>query len=219
MASFVTVRGKAISLESQCDSLLSRYSSYAQSTSSEADSKERGLAEKLESVLKERQGVIEELQRICDDTTSIGSSKLSQLQRHREVLQQHWQTFQSIRSSIQQERSRLNLLFSVKRTLEQSELEEQPQEEQYAAAETRRIEESHNVLDRLISQAFETRDRFAEQRFSLQRANDRVYQTLQRIPGINHVLSQITIRRRKNAMILALTMTICIVLLYWNMVG
>ncbi|AET41682.1 Gos1p Ecym_8413 [Eremothecium cymbalariae DBVPG len=219
MGSFVTVRGKAISLESQADTLLSRYSSYAQTTSSEADSNEKNLDERIERLLTERKGVVDQLQGICDDSVNISSSKLSQLQRHREILQQHWQTFYEIRSSIQQERSRINLLCSVKRTIkenrkDQSEL--QTDEDSYIANESRRIEESHSVVDRLISQAFETRDHFVSQRVTLQRANDRVYQTLQRIPGIKHVIANINTRRRKNALILSSLITACILFLFFT---
>ena len=42
-ASFVTVRGQAISLETQTEALLSKYSTYAQTTSSEQNLQERKI--------------------------------------------------------------------------------------------------------------------------------------------------------------------------------
>ncbi|AMD21019.1 HEL262Cp [Eremothecium sinecaudum] len=218
MGSFVTVRGKAISLETQTDTLLSRYSSYGQTTSSQADTKETSLAESIEKLLAERQEVLEQLQNICDSNANVSSSKLSQLQRHREILQQHGNTFRGIRSAIQQERSRLNLLFSVKQTLEENDnaVNTVTDEDEYINNERRNIEESHNVVDRLISQAFETRDSIASQRLSLQRSSDRLFHSLQRIPGINHVLSKINTRRRKNALILSSLITLCILFLFFT---
>lgn len=213
MGSFVTVRGQAISLESQTESLLSRYSSFAQTSSSEPTAQEKSLNTKLESLLIQRQDVLDSLTKICDETPNISASKLSQLQRHKEVLQEHWQSFRNIRSSIQQERNRLNLLFSVKEDIAQQSIQD---EDAYINDESRRIDESHTVVDNLISQAWDTRDQFSAQRAMLQNANDRIMRTLQRVPGINNVISKINTRRKKNAFILASLISICILVLFFT---
>lgn len=213
MGSFVTVRGQAISLESQTESLLSRYSSFAQTSSSEPTAQEKSLNTKLESLLIQRQDVLDSLTKICDETPNISASKLSQLQRHKEVLQEHWQSFRNIRSSIQQERNRLNLLFSVKKNIAQQSIQD---EDAYINDESRRIDESHTVVDNLISQAWDTRDQFSAQRAMLQNANDRIMRTLQRVPGINNVISKINTRRKKNAFILASLISICILVLFFT---
>ncbi|CUS25170.1 LAQU0S30e00144g1_1 [Lachancea quebecensis] len=213
MASFVTVRGQAISLESQTESLLSKFSQYAQTTSSEPTSQERNLDSKLDNLLTQRQEVVDSLSNICNENPSISASKLSQLQRHREILQEHWQHFRNLRSSIQQERNRLNLLFSVKKDIAQQSEQDQ---DKYIQDETRRIDESHNVVDSLISQAWDTRDQFSSQRAVLQTANNRMMQTLQRVPGINQVIAKINTRRKKNAVILASLITLCILFLFFT---
>ncbi|CAG99062.1 Gos1p [Kluyveromyces lactis] len=212
-ASFVTVRSKAISLESQTDSLLTKYSSFAQTTSSEPSGQETQLQEKLEKILNQRQETVESLQRIADSESNISTSKLSQLQRHRETLQDNWQTFRDIRSSIQQERNRLNLLFSVKKDLQNSASDNQ---NEYIQDEARRVENSHTVVDSLIDQAYETREQFMSQRVFLQRSSDRILQTLQHIPLINNVISKINTRRKKNAVILASLISICILVLFFT---
>ncbi|QEU63091.1 Gos1 [Kluyveromyces lactis] len=212
-ASFVTVRSKAISLESQTDSLLTKYSSFAQTTSSEPSGQETQLQEKLEKILNQRQETVESLQRIADSESNISTSKLSQLQRHRETLQDNWQTFRDIRSSIQQERNRLNLLFSVKKDLQNGASDNQ---NEYIQDEARRVENSHTVVDSLIDQAYETREQFMSQRVFLQRSSDRILQTLQHIPLINNVISKINTRRKKNAVILASLISICILVLFFT---
>lgn len=212
-ASFVTVRSKAISLESQTDSLLTKYSSFAQTTSSEPSGQETQLQEKLEKILNQRQETVESLQRIADSESNISTSKLSQLQRHRETLQDNWQTFRDIRSSIQQERNRLNLLFSVKKDLQNGASHNQ---NEYIQDEARRVENSHTVVDSLIDQAYETREQFMSQRVFLQRSSDRILQTLQHIPLINNVISKINTRRKKNAVILASLISICILVLFFT---
>ena len=118
--SFVTIRGKAISLETQTESFLSKYSTFAQTTSSEQTGQEKKIDKQLEEILSQRQDVIDSLTQICDSNPAISASKLSQLQRHKEILQDHWKSFRNIRSSIQQERNRLNLLFSVKNDIANS---------------------------------------------------------------------------------------------------
>lgn len=213
MASFVTVRGQAISLESQTESLLSKFSQYAQTTSSEPTSQERNLDSKLDSLLTQRQEVVDSLSNICNENPSISASKLSQLQRHREILQEHWQHFRNLRSSIQQERNRLNLLFSVKKDIAQQSEQDQ---DKYIQDEACRIDESHNVVDSLVSQAWDTRDQFSSQRTVLQTANNRMMQTLQRVPGINQVIAKINTRRKKNAVILASLITLCILFLFFT---
>lgn len=211
--SFVTVRSQAISLESQTDSLLTRYSSFAQTTSSEPLAQETQLQEKLETILNKRQDIVETLQKIADNDSDISTTKLSQLQRHRETLQENWQTFRNIRSSIQQERNRLNLLFSVKKDLQQDTIENR---DEYIQDEYRRVENSHSVVDSLIDQAYETRDQFISQRRVLHKSGDRILQTLQHIPLINNVIAKINTRRKKNAVILASLISICILVLFFT---
>lgn len=220
--SFVTVRSQAISLETQAESLLSRYSTFAQTTSSEQTGQEKKLDKHLEDALIKRQDVIESLSKICDDNPNISASKLSQLQRHKEVLQEHWKSFRNIRSSIQQERNRLNLLFSVKNDIAQEQQQQTAggglgnNEDEYFHNEARRVDKSHNVVDSLISQAWETRDEFNSQSSVLQSTNNRILQTLQRVPGINQVIAKIGTRRRKNAVILASVIVICLLILFFT---
>lgn len=219
--SFVTVRSQAISLETQAESLLSRYSTFAQTTSSEQTGQEKKLDSKLETALQKRQDVIEALTKICDENPNISASKLSQLQRHKETLQEHWKSFRNIRSSIQQERNRLNLLFSVKNDIAQqqqsmADTDVVGNEDDYYHNESRRVDQSHNIVDRLISQAWETRDEFGSQSNILQTANNRVLTTLQRIPGINQVIKKIGTRRRKNAIILSSVIVICVLILFFT---
>lgn len=220
--SFVTVRSQVISLESQTDSLLSRYSTFAQTTSSEPTGKEKNLDKLLEENLTKRQDVLETLAHICDTNPNISASKLSQVQRHKEALQEHWRNFRNIRSSIQQERNKLNLLFNVKNDIAQQqealEAAANPggNEDEYFQNETRRVDQSHNILDRLITQAWETRDQFSAQSGVLRSANNKVLQTLQRVPGINQVINKIGVRRRKNAIILATVIVVCVLILFFT---
>ncbi|KAK5782500.1 hypothetical protein RI543_000054 [Arxiozyma heterogenica] len=176
-ASFVTVRGQAISLETQTESLLSKYSTYAQTTSSEPGLQEKKIDNQIETILQRRQEIIDSLNKIANDN-NLSATKLTQLQRHKEVLNVHWRNFQNIRSSIQQERNRLNLLFSVKNDIAQdnsisSTTNDIGDADEYIQNESRRIDQSHNILDKLITQAWETREQFSSQSLMLHNANNR----------------------------------------------
>ena len=161
---------------------------------------------------------MDSLNGIIESNPNISSSKLSQLQRHKEVLQDHWKNFRNIRSSIQQERNRLNLLFSVKNDIAQHSNNNLTNEDEneYIQNESRRIDQSHNMMDRLIMQAVETRESFMNQSHLLHNANNRILQTLQRVPGLNQVISKINTRRKKNAVILATVTTLCILFLFFT---
>ena len=226
--SFVTVRAQAISLETKTESLLSRFSTFAQTTSSEPTAQETKLDGQIETTLHKRQEVIDLLNNICKENPEISASKLSHLQRHKETLGEHWKSFKNIRSSIQQERNRLNLLFSVKNDIAQHNNSSNnntgdtaadsrfANEDDYIQNESRRIDQTHNVLDRLIAQAWETREHFAAQSSMLQNVNTKTMQVLQRIPGINQVMKRIGVRRRKNALILATVITVCILIFFFT---
>lgn len=215
--SFVTVRSKIITLETQTETLLQRFSTFAQTTSSEQTGQERKIDSQIETILQKRQDIIDELNDICQNNSNISATKLSQLQRHKEVLSTHWKSFHDIRSSIQQERNRLNLLFSVKNDIAQHNSNNNIEDaDEYMQNESRRIDQSHSIVDRLISDAWETRERFASQSSGLHTTNNKVLTTLQRIPGVNQVINNIGSRRRKNVLIMASVTTICILILFFT---
>lgn len=220
--SFVTTRSQLISLESNIETLLASYSTFAQTTSSDATGKETKLDGQIEKALFRSQEVIDSLASIVNASPSISASKLSQFERHKETLANNWKSFRNIRSSIQQERNRLNLLFSVKNDIAQQQLSMNADhgdidEESAMQSEFRKAEHSNNIMDRLISQAWETRNNFSEQSSVLGNANNKILQTLQRFPGLNATIGNIRSRRKKNAIILACVITICIVLLFFSM--
>ncbi|CCE63507.1 hypothetical protein TPHA_0F00200 [Tetrapisispora phaffii CBS 4417] len=212
-SSFVTVRSEIISLESKTDSLLSKYSTFAQTSSADQSTEEKKLDTQIETLLGKTHDIIASLGNIVDENKNISTSKISQLQRHKEVYQEHQKNFRNIRSSIQQERNRLNLLFSVKNDIEQQRNFD-TNEDEYIQNEAARIDQSHNVVDDLISQAWETRDQIVSQSHLLNNTNNKIMQTLQRIPGLNVLIGKISTRRRKNAVILASVITFCFLFLF-----
>ncbi|KAH3901611.1 Gos1p SCDLUD_001376 [Saccharomycodes ludwigii] len=217
MSSFATVRSQIISLESNSQELLTKYSSYAQATSSTKSTSESKLDEQIESNFNDRSKIIENLTRLVDNT----SSKLAQLQHHRENLAESQKQFFALRSCIQQERNKLNLLANIKKDILQDQENAQSQnnntnEDDYINEESRKIEQTHGVVDNLIQQAWETREQFMTQRRVLQNAQTKMFGVLGRIPGVNTLIGKINTRRKKNAIILASLITFCILLLFFT---
>lgn len=213
MTTFPQTRGQALSLETQTETLLGKYSSFAQASSSSATSEELSLERKIDNVLHKREEVLGMLQRAADSDLSLAASKLQQLQRHKEVLSEHWKDFGRLRGSIQQERNRLNLLFSVRSDIENHRAKTSD-EEAYLQDERNRVENANSFADRLLQQAYETREEFSRQRSVLSSAGLKVNSLVSRVPGINIVISKINTRRKRDALILACLISLCIVVLW-----
>jgi Golgi SNAP receptor complex protein 1 len=163
--------------------------------------------------------VISTLARTLDADSSAPATKLHQVQRHKEILQEHKNEFKRIKSTIIQERNRTNLLSSVRTDIENHRVRSTPSgsnannEADYMLTERSRIDNSHNLADSLLSQAYETRDDFARQRASLSSVQRRLAQTASYIPGLNTIIAKVNTRKKRDSLILATLITACILFL------
>jgi Golgi SNAP receptor complex protein 1 len=214
MSTFNSVRPQALSLETQTATLLSKYSSFAMSPSSSATAEELKMERQVESVLQKREELLDNLSRISDTTPSLPTVKLQQLIRHKEILQENWKQFIQLRSSITSERNKLNLLFNVNKSLDER---KNIDEMDYINEESQRVNGMNNVTDDLIQRAYETRDSLLNQRSVLQRSSNKLLSTLGNIPGVNSLISKINTRRKRDAVILGLLISVCILLLWWTL--
>lgn len=168
-------------------------------------------------ISNKRKDIVASLTRILDSDDSAPATKLHQLQRHKEILSEHETEFQRIRSSIQHERNRTNLLTSVQSDIQNHRNRSAtPRDEaDYMLEERSRIDNSHNLADSLISQAFETRDEFIRQRQSLVNVQRRLWAAASHFPGINTLISKVNTKKKRDSLILATLITICILLLFF----
>lgn len=217
MSSFQLTRAQALNLENKTQQLLTRYLSFAQSTSASSTADELSLERNIERLLAKSQEVIEMLTKIADQDLSLPLSKLQQLQRQREVYQDQTRDFERIRSSIQDERNRINLLFSVRSDIDkhQQELDQFQDQDAYVQQEHERVEASHSVVDRLIADALNTRDIFSRQSSTLQNARLRITNSFASVPGINTLIKKINTRKKRDSLILAFVITFMIILLWF----
>ncbi|ODV93884.1 hypothetical protein PACTADRAFT_51631 [Pachysolen tannophilus NRRL Y-2460] len=235
-ASFQQTRAQVLSLENKTEAALNRYASFAQSTSSSETAEELAAQRSVEKFLKKSDDLIKLLSKIGEQDLSLPASKLQQLQRHKEVLNDHYISFGRIRGSIQQERNRLNLLFSVRNDIESHQKQQQQQqqssssisgginqlnsttnlnEDEYINDERRKVEGANSVVDRLLSDAYNTRESFRDQSSAINSARIRITSSLSQIPGINHVITRINTRKKRDALILAGLITFMIIVLWF----
>lgn len=216
MSTFNSIRSQALSLENQTSGLLSKYSGFAVSTTASPTSGEVKLDKQIESILQKRDDLLNSLTRIADSDSKISTVKLQQLSRHKEILQENWSNFAGIRSTILQERNKLNLLFSVKTDIDKHAKITEEDEMGYINDEQRRVNSLNNIADDLINRAYETRESLLGQRNMLNNAGNRIFNTLSTVPGINVIISKINTRRKRDAIILASLISICILFLFFT---
>lgn len=161
------------------------------------------------------------LSRLLDSESAANSSaaKLQNLTLHRSILADHRREFSRLKSSIADSRNRTNLLHSVRNDISAfrsaSQLEEGRSEADYMLDERARIDNSHNIADSVLSQAYAINADFGEQRIRLQQLNRRAMYAASQIPGINHIIAKINTRKKRDSVIMASLVAFCFLMLLY----
>ncbi|VVT46988.1 uncharacterized protein SAPINGB_P001488 [Magnusiomyces paraingens] len=221
MATFSQLRAQLRSLETDSQHLLSDFSSFAQSISSSATEEELRLSKDIEENLAKREETIATLARTVNSEDTPSITKDHQLQRHKETLAENRADYIRLINSIKQERVRTNLLSSVRTDIELHRARESNgsgreagmSDSDYMISERNRIDNSHSMADSILAQAYETREEFARQRQSLSNVQRRLQNTLGQVPGINTLISKVNTRKKRDSLILAGIITLCILFL------
>lgn len=88
-------------------------------------------------------------------------------------------------------------------------------EEEYMLDERRRIENSHGMVDSVLSQAYAVNENFSAQRETLASINRRVVGAASQVPGINSLIGRIGAKKRRDGIILAGFIALCFLLLLY----
>jgi Golgi SNAP receptor complex protein 1 len=86
-------------------------------------------------------------------------------------------------------------------------------ESEYMLEERRRIDESHGVIDGVLSQAYAINENFGMQRETLSSINRRIVGAASQIPGVNALIGKIGNKRRRDALILGAFIGACFLML------
>lgn len=81
--------------------------------------------------------------------------------------------------------------------------------------ERRRIENSHNMADSVLSQAYAVNENFGLQRETLQGIQRRITGAAASIPGINGLMQRIGSKRRRDGFILGGFIAFCFLVMLW----
>ncbi|CAK45282.1 hypothetical protein CBS115989_628 [Aspergillus niger] len=214
------LRQQARSLETQTENLFHTYSQYASLTKlppTPSDEEQR-IESQLKDLLERRDSLISQLARLLDSEATLTSSALKQnnLARHREVLHDHRRELQRLKSAIAESRDRANLLSNVRSDIDAYRNSNPGQAEaDYMLEERGRIDESHNMIDGVLSQAYAINENFGLQRETLASINRRIVGAANSVPGMNALIGKIGSKRRRDALILGAFIGFCFLMLLW----
>jgi Golgi SNAP receptor complex protein 1 len=139
--------------------------------------------------------------------------KQNNLARHREVLAEHQRELARIKGKITDARNRANLLSNVRSDIDAYRTANPEQAEaDYMLHERGRLDDSHQVTDGVLSQAYAINDSFTLQRESLASINRRITNAAAQFPGINNLINRISSKKRRDAIILGVFITLCFLL-------
>ncbi|KAH3665694.1 hypothetical protein OGAPHI_003882 [Ogataea philodendri] len=222
-SSFNQTRTQIVGVENQLSGLLAAYSAFASSPGPEPSPEEAQTENKISTVFSSLSALVKELNRVVDSqslSNTISASKMQQLARHKENLNQYSIDFNRIKSTIKQERDKINLLSFVRTDIEDHERRVDSSgasgnEDGYMLNERLRLNQQHSAMDTLLGQVFETRDEILRQRNVLSSVGNRLQRSLGTMPGLNVLLSKINTRRKRDSLIIAGVIVTCIVLLWF----
>lgn len=167
----------------------------------------------LQELLEKRETLVAQLSRLLDSEASSSAVKLNNLARHREILSDHRRELSRIKSSISEARNRANLLTNVRDDIDQ--YRSANPEADYMLDERSRIDNSHNVADSVLSQAYAVNENFRVQRETLSSIQRRIVGAASQVPGINSLMARIGSKKRRDGIILGSFIAFCFLILLW----
>ncbi|PGH14168.1 hypothetical protein AJ80_06037 [Polytolypa hystricis UAMH7299] len=215
------LRQQARSLESQTESLFHTYAQYASMTQlpPKPSEEEQRTESQLLDILERREALISQLSRLLDSESALTSSALKQnnLARHREILLDHRHELKRLNASISESRDRANLLSNVRSDIDAYRSSNpSAAEAEYMLEERGRLDNSHNMMDNVLSQAYAVNENFGLQRETLANINRRIVGAASQIPGVNNLIGRISAKRRRDGIILGAFIGFCfLVFLYF----
>lgn len=212
------LRQQIRTLESQTESHFHTLSQYtSSSTLSEKPSpEEQNIETEITDLFGQRENLINQLARLLDSESALSTSALKQnnLTRHRELLTDHRSELRRVKAQIQENRSRQHLLANVRADIESSRTAEE-QEAEYMLSERNHLDQSHSVIDGIISQAYQINENFGIQRETLASVNRRITLAASQLPGVNDLMARIGTKKRRDGIILGSFIAFCFLMFLW----
>jgi len=220
MSSYDSLRRQSRTLESLLDGKLTAYSRLASSISLGHDVEAGGSASRREDIQNEVEGLLDKLRETHEEMAAMlneplappSQSILHAVQRHRDALQDYTRDFHRAKANIQAALDKANLLSNVRNDIDAYRTARSSDADSLLA-ERGRIDSSNRMTDDILLQAHETRAEFGRQRTSILGINVRMGGVINALPGINSLAQMIQSRRRRDGLIVGVTVSICTLLL------
>ncbi|KAJ6145086.1 hypothetical protein N7470_008981 [Penicillium chermesinum] len=214
------LRQQARSLETQTENLFHTYAQFSSLTKPPPNPTEEELRieSQLKDLLERRDALIAQLSRLLDSEATLTSSALKQnnLSRHREILADHRRELQRLTSAIAESRDRANLLSNVRSDIDAYRASNpSAAEAEYMIEERGRVENSHNMIDGVLSQAYAINENFGVQRETLASINRRIVGAASQVPGMNYLMGKIGTKKRRDAIILGAFIGFCFLMVLY----
>ncbi|CAI6242516.1 unnamed protein product [Periconia digitata] len=213
------LRQQARALETQTETLFHTYSQYASTPNIPTKPSEEELRteSQLQDVLAKRDTLVSQLSRLLDSESTHSSSAVKQnnLARHREILSDHRRELSRLKSTITDARNKANLLSNVRSDIDAYRSANPAAEAEYYLDERSRIDNSHNMADSVLSQAYAVNDNFRVQRETLANVQRRITGAASQVPGINSLIGRIGAKKRRDGIILGGFIAFCFLMLLW----
>ncbi|CAG8560456.1 7873_t:CDS:2 [Dentiscutata erythropus] len=172
----------------------------------------------LDELIKKLTMVVNSMAEVVDrpSTTPTNPSMMHMLQRHRDILYDYSKDFKKTKKAFihKPAKNHSDLLSSVRDDIS-SFKSGMSSETDYFLSERGRIENSHRMTDMVIEQAYETREEMGRQRSTLLKINTRMSRLTNLFPALNSLIGRINTRKTRDKIILAGTISFCIILLFW----
>ena len=164
----------------------------------------------------QRESLVGQLSRLLDSESGQSAVKQNHLARHREILSDHRRDLARLKSTITDARNKANLLSNVRSDIDAYRYANpETAEAEYMLDERRRIDNSHNMADNVLSQAYAVNDNFRIQRETLASINRRIVGAASQVPGINSLIGRIGAKKRRDGIILGSFIAFCFLMLLW----
>ncbi|KDN53279.1 V-snare-domain-containing protein [Tilletiaria anomala UBC 951] len=171
----------------------------------------------IENLLVELTASVDSLTTLLDDPSVPPSTvQMHAVQRHREVLLDFQRDYRRLKTNVQHAVDRRDLLGNVQHDID-SYKARYTSDTDALLTERSRLDNSHSIIDSTLDQAYATRQDIAAQRDLIGSIASRMTRTAQSLPGINGVITMINRRRRRDSIIMGLTIGICTVLILMYM--
>lgn len=150
----------------------------------------------------------------------MGASALKQnnLSLLREKLAEHRRDLLRLRAHLSEARDRANLLTNVRSDIDAYRASNpEAAEADYMLDERQRVDNSHNMVDSVLSQAYATQESFVLQRETLASINRRITLAASQVPGLNTLIGKISARKRRDGIIMGSFIAVCFVVFWFLM--